>query len=78
VHTTYFTATVDSEGKVQSFADVYSLDAGVAAAILGNAARQEAVADNVEVKAPEVKPKPPKPSTLGSPPPASGFAGAAP
>ena len=78
VHTTYFTAAVDSEGKVQSFADVYSLDAGVAAAILGNAARPEAVADNVEVKAPEVKPKPPKPSTVGSTPPASGFAVAAP
>ena len=78
VHTTYFTAAVDGEGKVQNFTDVYSLDAGVAAAILGNAARQEAVADNVEVKAPEVKPKPPKPSTLNSPPPASGFAGAAP
>jgi murein L,D-transpeptidase YcbB/YkuD len=78
VHTTYFTASVDSEGKVQSFADVYSLDAGVAAAILGKAARPEAVADNVEVKAPEVKPKPPKPSTVGSTPPASGFAGAAP
>jgi murein L,D-transpeptidase YcbB/YkuD len=78
VHTTYFTAAVDGEGKVQNFTDVYSLDAGVAAAILGNAARPEAVADNVEVKAPEVKPKPPKPSTVGSTPPASGFAVAAP
>jgi murein L,D-transpeptidase YcbB/YkuD len=78
VHTTYFTAAVDSEGKVQSFADVYSLDAAVAAAILGKEAKAEAVADNLEVKAPEVKPKPPKPSTLGPTPPASGFAGAAP
>ena len=78
VHTTYFTAAVDGEGKVQNFTDVYSLDAGVAAAILGNAVRPEAVADNVEVKAPEVKPKPPKPSTVGSTPPASGFAVAAP
>lgn len=78
VHTTYFTAAVDSEGKVQSFADVYSLDAAVAAAILGKEAKAEAVADNVEVKAPEVKPKPPKPSNVSSPPPSSGFAGAAP
>jgi murein L,D-transpeptidase YcbB/YkuD len=83
VHTTYFTATVDEEGKVKAFADVYGLDAGVAAAILGSAAKPEAVADNAEVKPAEVKPaevkpKPPKPSSVGSPPPASGFAGAAP
>ena len=76
VHSTYFTAAVDGEGKVQSYADIYSLDGGVAAAILGKEAKAEAVADNVEVKASQVKPKPPKPSV--SPGPASGFAGAAP
>ncbi|MBC8014108.1 MAG: L,D-transpeptidase family protein, partial [Methyloceanibacter sp.] len=76
VHSTYFTAAVDGEGKVQSFADIYGLDGATAAAILGKEAKAEAVADNVEVKAPEVKPKPPKPSA--SPGPASGFSGAAP
>ncbi|MGH6832544.1 MAG: hypothetical protein ACRECM_05920, partial [Methyloceanibacter sp.] len=78
VHTTYFTATVDEEGKVKAFADLYGLDAGVAAAILGSAAKPEAVADNAQVKPAEVKPKPLKPSSVDSPPPASGFAGAAP
>src|SRR3990170_7507660 len=39
VHTTYFTAVVDEEGKVKSFADVYGLDGGVAAAILGKGAQ---------------------------------------
>jgi murein L,D-transpeptidase YcbB/YkuD len=79
VHTTYFTATADAEGKVQNFGDVYGLDAGVAAAVLGKEAKPEAVADNAEAKA-EAKPKPPKPSTVGSasPPPASGFTGALP
>jgi murein L,D-transpeptidase YcbB/YkuD len=69
VHTTYFTASVDAEGKVQSFADVYALDAGVAAAILGKAARPEAVADNAETK-----PKPaPAPKRSAGSPPAPGF-----
>ena len=76
VHTTYFTVSVDSEDKVQSFGDVYGLDSGVAAAVLGKQAQPEAVADNVEATA-----KPPKPSTVGtpSPPPASsGFTGVLP
>ena len=76
VHTTYFTVSVNSEDKVQSFGDVYGLDAGVAAAVLGKQAKPEAVADNVEAT-----PKRPKPSTVGtpSPPPASsGFTGALP
>ena len=79
VHTTYFTLSADADGKLQSFADVYSLDAGVAAAALGRQAKPEAVADNAETKA-EPKPKQPKPSTVGSaaPPPASGFTGAIP
>lgn len=78
VHTTYFTAMVDAEGNVKTYSDVYSLDAGVAAAILGKEAKAEAVADNADVAAPEVKPKPPtqpKPST-SSAPPSPGFAGA--
>lgn len=68
VHTTYFTASIDAEGKVQNFADVYALDAGVAAAILGKAAKREAVADNADIK-----PKPVKPSAASSPPPSPGF-----
>jgi L,D-transpeptidase YcbB len=79
VHTTYFTLSADADGKLQSFADVYSLDAGVAAAALGKQAKPEAVADNAETKA-EPKPKQPKPSTVGSaaPPQASGFTSAIP
>ena len=82
VHTTYFTAAVDEEGNVRSFNDVYSLDAGVAAAI-GTVTRSETVADNAEVTAPQARPKPPKPasterpSTVGSPA-AEGFGIAAP
>jgi murein L,D-transpeptidase YcbB/YkuD len=77
VHTTYFTLTADAEGKLQSFGDVYALDAGVAAALLGKQAKPEAVAGSAEVKA-EPKPKPPKPSTVGSPPPAPGLTSALP
>jgi L,D-transpeptidase YcbB len=78
VHTTYFTLSADPEGKLQSFGDLYGLDAGVAAAALGKQAKPEAVADNVEAKS-EPKPKP-KPSTVGSasPPPAPGFTGSIP
>jgi hypothetical protein len=79
VHTTYFTLSADAEGKLQSFADVYSLDSGVAAAVFGKQAKPEAVADNAETKA-EPKRKQPKPSTVGSaaPPQASGFTAAIP
>ena len=75
VHTSYFTAMVDDQGKIETFADVYKLDGAVAAAILGNAARPEAVADNAEAK-----PSLPKPSNSGSasPPQTSGFAPASP
>jgi L,D-transpeptidase YcbB len=79
VHTTYFTLAADAEGKLQSFGDVYALDAGVAAAVLGKQAKPEAVAGNAEAKA-EPRPKPPKPSTVGSPspPPAPGLTSALP
>ena len=46
MHTTYFTATVDDDGKVETYADIYKLDGVVAAAILGKEARVDAVADN--------------------------------
>lgn len=80
IHTTYFTASVDSEGKVTTFNDIYGLDAGVTAAVLGKQRQPEAVADNVKVDTTETAPKPPEPSTVGAAPPpsAAGFSGAAP
>jgi murein L,D-transpeptidase YcbB/YkuD len=39
VHLTYFTMTVDDKGKVQTFADIYGLDAKMASALFGKAAR---------------------------------------
>jgi len=67
VHTTYFTAVVDDQGKVATFADIYKLDGGITTALLGKGAKPEAIADNASAKA-----KPNKPSA-----PAGGVAGAA-
>jgi murein L,D-transpeptidase YcbB/YkuD len=39
VHLTYFTATVDEKGKVKTFADVYGIDAKMASALFGKAAK---------------------------------------
>jgi murein L,D-transpeptidase YcbB/YkuD len=85
VHTTYFTAVVDDEGKVKTFGDVYNLDSGVAAAILVKGSRPEAVADNVDAKPPKPEAAPsadPAPTAsvrpAPPPPPPAGFAGAAP
>jgi murein L,D-transpeptidase YcbB/YkuD len=57
VHTSYFTALADEQGKVQSFADIYKLDPAVAAAVIGKESKPEAVADNADPK-----PKPQKQS----------------
>jgi murein L,D-transpeptidase YcbB/YkuD len=76
VHTTYFTATVDAEGKVRTFTDIYGMDGAAAAAIFGKEAKPEAVADNADVPAPEVKPKPKPQKPASSPPPSPGFGGA--
>jgi murein L,D-transpeptidase YcbB/YkuD len=54
VHTTYFTATVDDEGKLKTYPDIYKLDGVVAAAIGAKDARADAVADNE----PQAKAKP--------------------
>jgi L,D-transpeptidase YcbB len=71
--TSYFTAVVDDDGKVATYADVYKIDSPVAAAILGSKARpEEAVADNAE---PSPKAQPSTVGTPPAPPPASGFAG---
>lgn len=67
VHTTYFTAVVDDQGKVESFADIYKLDGAITTALLGKGAKQEALADNAPAKA-----KPNKPGA-----PAGGLGGAA-
>lgn len=68
VLTSYFTAMVDDQGKVETFGDVYKLDGAVAAAILGKPAKPEAVADNEDVPR-----KPAKSSDAGSPPSSPGF-----
>jgi L,D-transpeptidase YcbB len=64
VHTTYFTAVADADGKVTSFADIYGLDKKVAPALLGKSLPAEpsaAVADAPQAEAPaapaESKPK---------------------
>ena len=64
VHTTYFTAVVDDQGKVATFADIYKLDAVVSAAILGKQAKSEAVADNADPKPKPQRPTSPAPSGL--------------
>jgi murein L,D-transpeptidase YcbB/YkuD len=82
VLTTYFTAVVDDEGKLESFADVYKLDGGVASAVLGKSAKPEAVADNIDPKPTQAPAADPAPTAaVRSSPPrpqAEGFAGAAP
>jgi murein L,D-transpeptidase YcbB/YkuD len=82
VLTTYFTAMVDDQGKVQTFADVYKLDGGIAEAILGKSAKPETVADNDGTK-PARQPVADRALTAAvpsspPPPPAEGFAAAAP
>jgi murein L,D-transpeptidase YcbB/YkuD len=42
VHTTYFTAMADADGKITSFADLYGLDKKVIPALLGKTAPAEA------------------------------------
>jgi L,D-transpeptidase YcbB len=82
VLTSYFTAMVDEQGKVESFADVYKLDGGVGAAILGKSAKPEAVADNADAMPPKPAAADPAPTAAvphsPAPPQAEGFAGAAP
>ena len=67
VHTTYFTAAVDDQGKVTSFSDIYALDRKVAPIVGGkavaSAARDDDVASNA---APAAKPKARKENVAGS------------
>src|SRR5262249_6403672 len=57
VHTSYFTALVNDQARVQPSDDIYKLDPALAAAIISNAPKPEAVVDNADPK-----PKPQKPS----------------
>ena len=69
VHTTYFTAVVDDQGKVSTFADIYGLDRKVAPVVLGKAAIYAAPADGPNPEsnaAPAVRPKAPKENVAGS------------
>jgi murein L,D-transpeptidase YcbB/YkuD len=70
VHTTYFTAAVDDQGKVTSFADIYALDRKVASVVLGKAAASASPADDAGSDAtsniaPTAKPKAPKETVAG-------------
>ena len=60
VHTTYFTAVVDDQGKVRSFGDIYGLDRKIAPIVGGKAVASAANA------APAAKPKAPKENVAGS------------
>ena len=59
VHTTYFTAVADADGKVTSFADIYGLDKKVAPALLGKPLPPEPS----EAVATQAAPADPAPST---------------
>jgi murein L,D-transpeptidase YcbB/YkuD len=85
VHTAYFTAVADEQGKIATFPDIYRLDPPVAAAILGKGTQPEAVADNVDAAPPKPRaatpsadPAPTSSVRSSPPPPAAGFGGAAP
>jgi murein L,D-transpeptidase YcbB/YkuD len=70
VHTTYFTAAVDDQGKVTSFADIYALDRKVASVVLGKAVASASLADDdgsdaTSSIAPAAKPKAPKETVAG-------------
>ena len=45
VHTTYFTAVVDADGKVKTFEDIYRLDAKVASTVIGKSVGAPALAN---------------------------------
>jgi murein L,D-transpeptidase YcbB/YkuD len=72
VHTTYFTAAVDDQGKVTSFSDVYALDRKIAPIVGRNAvafaapAGDDDAADVASNAAPAAKPKAPKENVGGS------------
>jgi murein L,D-transpeptidase YcbB/YkuD len=68
VHTTYFTAVADADGKVTSFADIYGLDKKVAPAIVGKPIPSEP-SEAVATQSAPADPEPPtrtKPKAEGN------------
>jgi hypothetical protein len=69
VHTTYFTAVADADGKVTSFADVYALDSKLAPIVAGKAVASAAAdddnADTPTGSVPSARSKPPKENVAG-------------
>ena len=70
VHTTYFTAVADADGKVTSFADVYALDSKLAPIVAGKAVASAAPSDDDDADAPtgsvpSARAKPPKENVAG-------------
>jgi murein L,D-transpeptidase YcbB/YkuD len=71
VHTTYFTAVADADGKVTSFADVYALDSKLAPIVSGKAiasaapAADDDDADTPTGSVPAARSKPPKEAVAG-------------
>jgi murein L,D-transpeptidase YcbB/YkuD len=71
VHTTYFTAVVDDQGKVTSFADIYALDRKVAPIVSGKAIASAAPGandddtDTTSSVTPAARPKAPKENVAG-------------
>ncbi|HKA65505.1 MAG TPA: L,D-transpeptidase family protein [Methyloceanibacter sp.] len=69
VHTTYFTAVADADGKVTSFADVYALDSKLAPIVSGKAIASAAIDDdNTDTptgSVPAARSKPPKENVAG-------------
>jgi hypothetical protein len=55
VHLTYFTAVVDEQGEVQTFADIYGLDNKMGSALFGRAIKIQA--PTLEVNAQVGQPK---------------------
>ena len=70
MHTTYFTAVADADGKVTSFADVYALDSKLAPIVAGKAIAAAAPAeddsaDTPTSSVPSARSKPPKENVAG-------------
>lgn len=70
VHTTYFTAVADADGKVTSFADVYALDSKLAPIVAGKAIASATPtadddADTPTGSVPSARAKPPKENVAG-------------
>src|SRR5262245_40935778 len=66
VHMTYFTAMVDRQGNLRTFADLYGLDTPMGAILSGNRVRFVTPRYDDEIKAVRARQRPP--GTSGSPP----------